>query len=273
MPGLYKQIDEKTKNYILELLKQIENEPECREAYVRLAAILVKYNKTDHAIKFYQRANDIKEDYISLYNLGSLFYRKGQFKKAIILLEKSKILKKNFIMAPLVIGLCYSRLNNIKAATSNFINVLMIEPSNKTALIALSMIYHNNGKTADSKQLIKRLTDIYPEDEKIVKIKSDILYFSGETRESAQVIKEIKKSSKKFNIYDEYIKSVPVEFYNDRFGSLKDKLNKLEAGAKTCKTDLIKLSLVHLFSGNTDSAIDYLFEARSKNEIIATSSV
>lgn len=273
MPERYREIDEKTKTYISELLKNIKDEPKCRKAYIQLAAILVKYNKTDHAIKFYQQANELEEDYISLYNLGSLFYRKGQFKKAIILLEKSKILKKDFIMAPLVMGLCYSRLNNIKAATTNFINVLMIEPSNRTALVALSMIYHNNGNIDDSRSILKRLTEIYPEDEKIIKINSDLLYFSGEPEKSLQAIKEIKKTSKKFKIYDEYIKSVPVELYNDRFGSLEDKIDKLEAGAKTCKKDLIKLSLVHLFSGNTDSAIDYLFEARGKDELLVTSSV
>ena len=268
-----KKNEENSKAHIIRLLNTIEKKPGSRDAYIELATILAKHNKTDRAIKFYHCANQIEEDYISLYNLGSLYYRKGQFKKAVLMLERSKALKSGFLMSSLVMGLCYSRLSNIKAAVSNFINVLMIDPSNKTALIALSIIYHNTGRASESLHLLNRLQRLYPGDEKIVNINSDILYFSGKTDESKQVIKEIKKSSKKYKIYDEYIKSVPVEVYNDRFGNLEEKLDRLEAGAKSDKADLIRLSLVHLFSGNTDAAIDYLFEARGEKEALATSSL
>jgi hypothetical protein len=149
----------------------------------------------------------------------------------------------------------------------------MIDPSNKTALAALSIIYHNSGRLSDSYGLMKRLSEKYPADEKIINIKSDILYFSGDAAESVKEIKNLKKRSEKFKRYDEYIKSVSVDICNDRYGTLEDKVAKLESGEEKNSENLMKLSLVHLFSGNTDSAIDYLFEARGQKEVFTSSSL
>lgn len=256
------KIDISVKLKIADLLSTISKDRSNRDAYIILASELVKLGRFDHALKYYQKVNELKEDYISLYNLGSLYYKKGDFKNAILVLEKSKQMKSDFLMTTLVTGLCYSRLNNIKAAVTNFINVLMIDPSNKTALAALSIIYHNTGRISDSYQLITRLSEKYPSDDKISNIKSDIFYYSGDKLGSIQEIKTLRKKSDKFKKYDDYIKSVPVGICNDRYGTLDDKVAKLESEGGKNRDNLLKLSLVHLFSGNTDSAIDYLFEAR-----------
>ncbi len=265
--------DNNTKLKIAELLSIIAKNRNNRDAYLMLASELARINRFDHAIKYFLKANAIKEDYISLYNIGSLYYKKGDYKKAILALERSKKQKPDYIMSSLVTGLSYSRLNNIKAAVSNFINVLMIDPSNKTALAALSIIYHNSGKLSDSYRLLKKLSEKYPSDEKVINIKSDILYFSGDAANSLQEIKDLKNKSEKFKRYDEYIKSVPVDICNDRYGTLEDKVAKLESIEVKSSDNLMKLSLVHLFSGNTDSAIDYLFEARGQKEIFTSSSL
>ena len=120
---------------------------------------------------------------------------------------------------------------------------------------------------------LHKFTEKYPADEKIINIKSDILYFSGNAAESIQEIKDLKKKSEKFRRYDEYIKSVPVDICNDRYGTLNDKVAKLESEDIKSSDNLLKLSLVHLFSGNTDSAIDYLFEARRHTESFTSSSL
>lgn len=263
--------DKNTKIRIASLLSSISKNRNDRPSHMILALELAKLNKYDHAIKYFLKANELKEDYISLYNLGSLYYKKGDFKKAVIVLERSKQQKPDYIMSSLVTGLCYSRLNNIKAAVANFINVLMADPSNRTALAALSIIYHNSGKLSDSYQLMKRLSEKYPSDEKIIYIKSDILYHSGDAVRSIQEIKDLKKRSDKYRKYDEYIKSIPVDLCNDRFGTLEDKVARLESDINKSRENLMKLSLVHLFSGNTDSALDYLFEARGKKEFITSS--
>ncbi len=264
-------IDKDIKLKVAGLLSLISKNRNNRDAHMLLAAELAKLEKYDHAIRYFIKANELREDYISLYNLGSLYYKKGDFKRAVLLLEKSKQHKPDYKMSYLVTGLCYSRLDNIKAAVTNFVNVLMIDPSNKTALAALSIIYHNSGRTSDSYNLLKRLSEKYPGDEKVINIKSDILYYSGDAAKSVQEIKDLKKQSDKYRLYDEYIKSVSVDLCNDRFGTLEDKVVMLESEDIKTSDNLLKLSLVHLFSGNTDSALDYLFQARGQKDIISSS--
>jgi hypothetical protein len=75
-------------------------------------------------------------------------------------------------------------------------------------------------------------------------------------------LKNLKKVSDRFKSYDAFVRSVPVAIYDDKFGTLEDKISRLQLESKTNRESMIKLSLLHLFTGNTDEAIDCLFEAR-----------
>ena len=215
----------------------------------------------DQAIKSFNKANSIKEDYITLYNIGCLYYEKNDFKNAIIALEKSKLLNNNFHMIYLLTGLCYGRLNNFKASESNFIKVLMTDPENPTALTALAVLYYNQGNVFDSLNIIRSISS--QKNKSVQKIKSEILFNSGRTSESVNEIKEYKNSNEKFKNFNDYIKSIPVAILCDKYGSIEEKIQQLENKPSKTPDNLISLSLCHLFSGNTDSAIDYLYEARS----------
>lgn len=162
----------------------------------------------------------------------------------------------------LLTGLCYGRLNNFKAAESNFVNVLMTHPENTTALTSLAVLYHNQGRMDDSFKLINKLSDLKSSSDAVKRIKSEILFNSGKTVESANEIKDFKDSSEKFKNFNNYIKTIPVTILTDKYGSIQEKIQKLEGTPLKTRDNLISLSLCHLFSGNTDSAIDYLIEAR-----------
>ena len=194
----------------------------------------------DSAVKCFTAAAEIKEDYLLFYNIGCLYYKKNDYKKGVINLEKSRKLNPGFFMSSLITGLCYSRLQNIKAARSNFINVLMHDPDNRIAATALSIMLQNQGKISESVKILNRL--------------------SGSSEKTAADIKEIKKESEAYRSYDDYINSVPVDIYNDKYGTMSEKITTLETN-KTQK-NLISLSLCHLLKGDTDSAIDFLLQAR-----------
>ncbi len=246
------------------LVNAVKNNPGNREPYIELAVELASINRIDQAIRFFNRANAISEDYLSLYNTGSLYYKKGDFKNAIITLEKAKLLNNRFQMIYLLTGLCYGRLKNYKASESNFINVIMNDPDNTTALTALAILYHNQGKIDESLKLIGRISGSRVSSGSIRKIKSEILFNSGKADESAEEIKEFKNSSEKFRGFNDFIQSIPVAVLTDKYGSIEEKIQKLETDQLQTKDNLISLSLCHLFSGNTDSAIDYLIAARKR---------
>lgn len=246
-------------NKIINLIKR---NPVSRELYIELAVELTTLKRFDQAIKSFYKANSLSEDYVTLYNIGCLYYKKSDFKNAIIALEKAKLLNNKFHMVFLLAGLCYGRLNNFKASESNFINVIMTDPENATALTALSVLYYNQGRVDESLRIIKRISASKTKSDTVQKIKSEILFNSGKPAESAYEIKKFKDTSDKFRNFNDYIQSIPVAILTDKYGSIEEKIKKLENEPAKTRDNLISLSLCHLFSGNTDSAIDYLIEAR-----------
>lgn len=257
---------EKDGDYITALsvyISIIKMDKTFRDVYINLGSLYSRMSRLDEAMKAYKLALKLKEDFITYFNIGCIYYKHSEYKKAVINLEKSRQFNSSFALALQVMGLCYSRMNNIKAAETNFLEVLKIWPSNRVALTALSIIYYNNSRFDESILFLNRLLSIDPENSKIRELKSNIHYNREEFDESKQEIKDIKKISDGYKIYDEYIKSVPVEAYTDKYGTLEEKIEILN-NSNPDRENLITLSLCHLFKGETDTAIDYLFEARKK---------
>ncbi len=245
----------KATSKIKNLLDDIRSGCSARDSYVELGIELVKLNMTDQALQSFKRANQIKEDHLSLYNTASLYYKKNDYKSAILQLEKARKLNPEFVMVSILAGICYSRLNNIRAAEVNFVNVLMTDPANRTALTALSILYHNQGRVNESLSLVNRITTLYQPGTNLVKFKTGLIKRS--INESGN------RKADTLEEYDKYIQSVPVEIFTDKYGTITEKIEKLETQPEKNIHNLISLSLCHLFSGNTDSALEYLIAART----------
>ncbi|HPS56543.1 MAG TPA: hypothetical protein PK514_00420 [Spirochaetota bacterium] len=244
---------------IKNLLDDIRSGYPTRDSYVELGIELVKLNMIDQALQSFKRANQLKEDYLSLYNSASLYYRKNDYKTAILQLEKARKLKPEFVMISILAGICYSRMNNIRAAEVNFVNVLMTNPANRTALTALSILYHNQGRINESLNLVNRVTTLYQSGQNLIKLKTGLIRSSinGSKKEDGN------QKAGSLEAYDKYIKSVPVEIFTDKYGTITEKIEMLETKPEKNIQNLISLSLCHLFSGNTDSALEYLMAART----------
>jgi len=233
-----------------------------RNIYMTVAAEFFKHNYKDMALKYFRKADSIKSDYLSLYNIGCLYYSMNEYKKSVITLEHAKEENSDFSMIYLVTGLSYSMMSNSKAAESNFITVLMSDPGNETALTALSIMYYNRGEFKDSMRLIDFYKSRNKSNKNLNRLKTNILYETGKLQELVEEIKNTRKTNSEYKIYDDYIKSVKVQVFTDKYGTIDQKIEKLKTGEGDQKRNLISLSLCHLFSGNTDSAIEYLFQAR-----------
>jgi tetratricopeptide (TPR) repeat protein len=242
----------------------IKEQRDFREAYLNLGALYARMKQHHEAMTCYTMAQELGEDYLTYFNIGSILYTRGNYKKAIFNLQKSRNMQPGFILPALVMGLCYSRLNNIGAAEKNFIQVLNSSPNNRVALTALAIIYYNGEKYNEALVLLNRLLHINGENHSVRELKSDILFKSGRIEESLIEIKTLKNQKKGFTLYNDYIKSVPVEAYTDRYGTIDEKITALKKKTEKDDQSLISLSLCHLFRGDTDSAIDCLMKARKK---------
>ena len=242
-----------------EIIEKIRLNPATRDHYIELAVELIKSGRPDQAIKAFYRANSIKEDHVTFYNIGSLYYKKNDFKNAILALEKSKLINNKYYMTFLLTGICYGRLNNFKAAETNFINVIMTDPDNITALTALAILYHNQGKIDESHKILARISG--SQIKSVKRIKNEILLQSENNPLSGI---DFKNNPERFSKFNEFIKSIPVSVLTDKYGTIEEKITRLESNPVKTRDNLISLSLCHLFSGNTESAINCLIEAGSR---------
>jgi len=264
------QAHEKNKDYKSAIglyLSVITQDKRNRAAYVNLGSLYSKMNMFSDAVKCYQRALSLGSDYMTHFNIGCIYYRMGQYKKAVINLEKSRSLRTDFYLSPLVIGLSYSKLKNTRAAESNFIDVLKIVPGQKVASTALALLYYNDKRYDAAISIIDQMTGNESVSVALREIKSRILYQTGKIDESATEIKSLKKISNGYTYYDQFISSIPVDTFSDKYGTLDDKISILASSEKSDSQKLLSLSLCYLFKGDTDKAIDYLFQAKKQMQL------
>ena len=258
---------EKTGEYMLalqEYLTLTKEEAPLRQALVNLGSLYSRMGEPDNAMSCYTRAVELEEDYLAWFNIGSLHYKRGDWKQSVISLEKSRRLNGAFPLAVLVMGLAYSRMGNVRAAERCFSDVLEAQPGSEVALTALAILCFDNAKYNQALDLVDRLLQIKPENAGIRKLRSKILFSIGRSGESAEMIKSFKDEDPGYRGFDTFVQSVPVEVYDDRFGSIDDKIEKLEKKVSGTEKpeDMIALSLCYLFKGDSDRAIDCLFRAR-----------
>lgn len=237
-----------------------------KEAYLNLGSLYARLDRLDDAMECYDRALEHGEDHVLHFNIGSIHYKRKEYKKAIISLNRSRHLNKDFALSSLVMGLSYSRLKNRKAAETCFRDVIEVWPGNLIALTALSILYYQSGRLQGSLKLVDRILVLDIGNTGIRKLRARILYQLDRMGDYAGEIRMIKGSSEEFLLFDEFIQSIPGEVFTDKYGTLDDKMQRLREKAldKSDASSMVSLSLCHLLKGDTDMAVDMLLEARRR---------
>ncbi|HSV96416.1 MAG TPA: tetratricopeptide repeat protein [Spirochaetota bacterium] len=257
---------EKEGNYIMamhEYMAAIEIDASNREAYLNLGSLYSRMNRLSEAMDCYRKALDLGDDYLVHFNMGSLLYKTGEYKQAVLELEKSRRQNGSFTLTLLVMGLSFSRLRNHAAAESCFARVLELDSGNRVALTALAIIELDRKNYEHSLDLIDRILAADSANGGARKLRADVLYRMNRLDESLSEIKSLRDEGDDYRSYDEFIRSIPLEIYTDRYGTIEDKIAALEEKAIPGDRDgLLSLSLCYLLAGDSDRAIDILFEAR-----------
>ena len=235
-------------------------EPSNRDFVFKLGSLYSQIDDFDNAEMWFILATDLVRDYVSFFNLGSLYYRYQHYKKAIITLERAKVYNEYYSQIKVLIGLSYSRLDNLKAAEANFNSVIKDEPNNRIALTALAILYYNsnrNDKALSTIELICSNIDSNENCNELMKLKKNLtLRILGENRPS------LRNKADGYKIYDEFIKSIPLKNYTDKYGTLNEKIEKLTTIEKPTKKESIALSLCYLFRGDSDEAMNELLKIK-----------
>jgi len=237
-----------------------------KEAYLNLGSLYSRMEQYDEAMENYHHALRLGEDYLIYFNIGSILYRKGEYKRAVLMLEKARRIQSYFPLTILVMGLCFSRLNNRKAALNCFKDVLIIAPGNRVALTALALHHYESGDYANTLYYLDKLEKTGIDNSRFQRLRADALMKDGRVDEAARVVKSMRHNSEGFRKFDTFIEAVPVEVFTDRHGSIDTKIHVLKEKVKSGgdRESLISLSLCHMLKGDMDSAMDYLFQAKKQ---------
>jgi len=115
-----------------------------REAYINMGTLYARMERFGEALASFGRALELAEDCATHFNMGSTLYRMGDYKKAIIALDRAKKINPDFSPASLIMGLSFSRMGNHRAAEICFRTVIRLSPDNSVALTALSILYYES---------------------------------------------------------------------------------------------------------------------------------
>lgn len=251
----------------LEIYRSIVSEKnDYRDAYINMGSLHAKLDNLPEAIICYERVVELKGEHLNYYYLGTLHYRNEDFKKSALVLQECLNVKEEFTPAIFVMGLCFFRMHNISAAEESLRKVLEVWPNDAIALRILASVYYDTGRYTEALQLIDRAIVQENENTTIRKMRANVLYNLDRLGESAAEIKHFKNSSDDFKCYDEFIKTIPDDILTDKLGTIDEKIDSIKEKVQTegDKESLIALSLCHLLKGDTDIAIDYLFEAKKR---------
>lgn len=257
---------EKEGNYVMamhEYMAAIESDSSNREAYLNLGSLYSRMNRLGEAMECYRRALELGDDYLVHFNMGSLLYKTGEYKQAVLALEKSRRQNGSFTLTLLVMGLSFSRMRNHAAAEACFERVLELDTDNRVALTALAIIELDRKNYEHSLDLIDRILAADAANGSARRLRADVLYRMNRLDESADEIKSLRGEEDDYRAYDDFIRSIPLEIYTDRYGTIEEKIASL--GEKTAPGDrdgLLSLSLCYLLTGDSERAIDLLFEAK-----------
>lgn len=245
-----------------EYISIITADPAFRPAFVNLGSLYSRMNYFSESMRCFEAALTLGRDYITYFNIGCTLYKMNDYSKALKNLLLSISLNTQFALTKLVAGLCLSRLNKLGDAERYFLDVLKIWPDNRVSLTALAIIYFNKNKYDYSLQMLNHILYLDSDNIKLREMKSDILLKIGHIDESVKEIKIIKQKADGYRYFDEFIQSIPVDILTDKYGTIDNKIDSLKRKKNTEGEgdNLISLSLCHLFKGETDTAIDYLFK-------------
>ncbi|HDP79706.1 MAG TPA: tetratricopeptide repeat protein [Spirochaetes bacterium] len=235
---------------------------ELKEKYITRGAAFVRMNRTAEGMRCFREALRHGDDYRVYYTIGSVFYKQGKFKKAVLELEKSRRLNDGFGPADLLLGLSFNRLGNYRAAEASFLRALDLMTENRVALMGLAVLYYDTGRPEKALECIDRLRIHDIKNMNLRKFRADILYRLRKLDESAEEFKELALEKDRFRSYTDLARAIPKDVYTDKYGTLAKKISALESSHEKSREQLVALSLCYLLGGDSGRAIDCLFGAR-----------
>ncbi len=219
------------------------------------------------SINYYKKYLEInKEDWIAYYNLAIEYFHINKWEDAITSLKHAITYKKDFTKSYLLLGYIYELQNQYKEAIEQFNLVLKQDPHNKIAIkgIVYSLIQLKQYEKALS--ICEQFLKIFPNDLVLKNLHAGILFQLGKSEAFIEELKEITEKDENYKSFENYLNKMRKERNKEHIEFLEEVQKKLiqksiELEEKKDKKTYLDLSILSLFSGNKEEALEYLKKA------------
>ena len=268
-----------------------------RPAFNNLGALYARAGRPDLAIGFFKRALELGADDIVNFNLGSEHFRLEQLNESESFLKTALRLNPRFLKAHILLAYLYEKQDRHDKADIYFKNALKLDPRNRMAALGLTVSLAERGLHEDALAAADKFLAFFPHDEALRNLRAGLLLKMNRYQESLGEFSELTKTSKKFTSFTDHIKAARAE-QNDEYDrvfegvddKIKERTRRLRAKIEKRKElmnlrkgqasppvesaeelkenlkDMVDLSFLHLFNGDTEKALQYLLQARKMKQ-------
>lgn len=270
--------------------------PGFRPALNNLGVMYSKLHRPDLAVGFFKRALELGEDYIINFNLGTEFFRLEKYKLSEFYLKNSLKLNNRVIKAHILLAYLYEKLHDYKKSEIYFQNSQKLDLKNRTAALGYTVFLMDRGREENALSIVQKYLEVKPEDDQFHKLLAGLLLKLRKTDESQRVYSELAKTSEEYTSFTEHLQDLRKEKnkeYNRMFEGIDDKIQnrikrlkrKIEKRKKLAANntgevkatespdemkqdlkDMVDISFLHLFNGDTEKALNFLFKARKMKD-------
>lgn len=257
--------------------------PAFDKAFNRLGLIYSKLESREKAIYNFTIAAKILPNEKSFYNLAVEFYKAKELDKSIEVLKKNIANHISHIESYLLLAHIFKKQKNDHESVNLLNDVIKIDSKNKSALGGLVVLFFDIGNFSDSLKYAGIYLSLYPGDSRILLIKTEALLQTGNIEESGELLKKIAMEDPGFTSFTEKInkkQALPEEkkFFENLKSRTDKKLHEFEAKLEMSQEnpddfsapdsqDAMDLSLLYLFNGETEKALEYLMYAKKSAEV------
>lgn len=271
--------------------QSLKQNPSFRPALMNLGGIAGKLRRPLQSIEYYEAALKLEADEAVYFNLGSEYYQIKEYEKAASHLIACLRMNPRFLRAHILLAYVYEARSLPEKAEIYFRNALKIQPSSRIAVLGLLLNLSGRQKYQEALQICDSYLKSAGDDETVLGLRAGLLMESGDYEASTKELQRLSRQSSGYRSFGEHVARAKESneeesrvFFEgvrdriqDRSRSLRARIEERkrarQAGQKGDKSelaqdarDMMDLSLMYLFSGESEKAMQFLVQARKMKD-------
>ncbi|TGK28224.1 hypothetical protein EHQ12_13600 [Leptospira gomenensis] len=241
----------------------ILSQPKYQKSYLNLGALYSKQGDSKKAIEIYQNALSISKTPELYYNIGVELYRLGEIETSIRSLKKSLEIEKRFLKSHILLAYCYRQIEKDDKTELYLTNAIRLDPKNRMALTALATLQFEKERWRECLETATKVNGLYPGDSRMQVLISEVHSRLGNFKQSFEILKQATSQSKGFTKFSDAVEESKKNQDEAAFFDSLEKLTKKKLEEFRSKFEMSKENPEDFAAPNPQDALDlslmYLF--------------